>query len=74
MDGMGILENFENAWDIDFQYESSPIKQTDNAGRPTVEPSLAVKIFSDICCDGCGCKASTDHNIDFVQDTIDFEQ
>lgn len=34
---MGILENFENAWDIEFQekpeYESKPIPVTDNMGR-----------------------------------------
>lgn len=37
---MGILENFENAWDIDFQeeskapeFESNPMPVTDNMGR-----------------------------------------
>ena len=30
---MGILDNFENAWDVDFQTESNPIKETDNMGR-----------------------------------------
>lgn len=33
---MGILENFENAWDIDFQeveFESKPMPITDNMGR-----------------------------------------
>jgi hypothetical protein len=34
---MGILENFENAWDIEFQekpeYESKPMPVTDNMGR-----------------------------------------
>ena len=37
---MGILDNFENAWDIDFQeepkapeFESNPIPMTDNMGR-----------------------------------------
>ena len=37
---MGILDNFENAWDIDFQeepkapeFESTPIPITDNMGR-----------------------------------------
>jgi len=54
---MGILENFENAWDVDFQYESTPIKKTNNAG----ESSLAVKLFSEICCDGCSCKSESDH-------------
>jgi hypothetical protein len=37
---MGILENFENAWDIDFQeepkapeFESKPMPVTDNMGK-----------------------------------------
>jgi len=39
---MGILENFENAWDIEFQeepkapeFESKPMPITDNMGRET---------------------------------------
>jgi hypothetical protein len=35
MDGMGILENLENAWDDDFEFESKPIPETDNLGRET---------------------------------------
>ena len=31
---MGILDNFENAWDPGFQYESTPIVQTNNMGEP----------------------------------------
>ena len=34
---MGILDNFENAWDIDFQFESNPIVETDNLGQPAVK-------------------------------------
>jgi len=68
---MGILENFENAWDIDFQeepkapeFESKPMPITDNmgrelfwedAGRPE-ETSLSVKLFSDTVCSNCSCK------------------
>lgn len=68
---MGILENFENAWDVDFQeepkapeYESKPIAETDNMGRekfwedlgrPEYE-NLAVKLFSETCCTECSCK------------------
>jgi hypothetical protein len=33
---MGILENFENAWDIDFQFESKPIVETNNMGDPVI--------------------------------------
>jgi hypothetical protein len=29
---MGILENFENAWD-DFEFESKPIIETNNLGE-----------------------------------------
>jgi hypothetical protein len=61
---MGILDNFDNAWDIDLQTESSPIKETDNMGRstgawtkgPAVYDSLAVKLFSETCCTNCSCK------------------
>jgi hypothetical protein len=68
---MGILDNFENAWDIDFQeepkapeYESKPMTETDNMGREKFwedlgrpeEPNLAVKIFSETCCSNCSCK------------------
>ena len=34
---MGILENFENAWDIDFQFESKPIVEINNIGQPAVK-------------------------------------
>ncbi len=34
---MGILENFENAWDIDFQFESKPIIEKDNLGQPVIK-------------------------------------
>ena len=62
---MGILDNFENAWDVDFQFESSPMPATDNMGkevfwedlgRPTEDSSLAVKLFSETCCTECSCK------------------
>jgi hypothetical protein len=54
---MGILDNLENAWDIDFQFESKPMSTTDNMGRPTEEPNLAVKLFSETCCTDCSCKS-----------------
>lgn len=42
---MGILENFENAWDIDFQEE------------PKAPEGWAAKKFSEEVCDNCSCKA-----------------
>jgi hypothetical protein len=51
---MGILDNFENAWDINLQFESKPMPVTDNMGRE--EPNLAVKLFSETCCTECECK------------------
>ena len=33
---MGILENFENAWDVDFQFESNPIVEINNMGDPVI--------------------------------------
>lgn len=68
---MGILDNFENAWDIEFQeepkapeFESKPMIETDNMGREKFwedlgrpeEPNLAVKLFSETCCTECSCK------------------
>jgi len=61
---MGILDNLENAWDIDSQSESSPMPIIDNIGRTTsawqegiaVYDSLAVKLFSETCCTDCECK------------------
>jgi hypothetical protein len=62
---MGILNNLENAWDPEFQFESNPIPETDNMGReifwedlgrPTEDSSLAVKLFSETCCANCSCK------------------
>jgi uncharacterized protein (DUF1499 family) len=55
-DIMGILENFENAWDPDIQYESSNINKTS----------------SNPCCDGCMCKSSTDHDTEFQMEELDF--
>ena len=62
---MGILDNFENAWDIEFQTESKPMSETDNMGREKFwedlgrpeEPNLAVKLFSETCCSDCSCKS-----------------
>jgi hypothetical protein len=45
---MGILENFENAWDIDFQEE------------PKEPENLAKKIFSETVCENCSCKPETE--------------
>jgi hypothetical protein len=51
---MGILDNLENAWDDDFQFESSTYKPE--------HPNLAAKLFSEMCCNGCSCKTSSDHS------------
>ena len=50
---MGILDNLENAWDDNFEFESSIYK-------PEAE-SLSAKIFSDLCCNGCSCKSEAEH-------------
>ena len=61
---MGILDNLENAWDNEFQFESKPMLETDamgrekfweDLGRPEYE-NLAVKLFSETCCADCSCK------------------
>lgn len=51
---MGILDNLENAWDENFQFESSVYK--------TEPENLSVKIFSETCCNGCTCQSSEDHS------------
>ena len=56
---MGILDNLENSWELDLQFESKPIVETDNMGRDKFwqeEPNLAVKLFSETCCTDCSCK------------------
>jgi hypothetical protein len=63
MDIMGILDNFENALNDDFEFESKPIVETDAMGREVFwqdmgrpeEPNLAVKLFSETCCTNCSC-------------------
>ncbi len=65
MDNMGILDNFENAWDQDFQFESKQVYEKDAMGREKFwedlgrpeEPNLAVKLFSETCCSDCSCKS-----------------
>ncbi len=42
---MAILENLENA-----MWDDDPKNE-----------SLAIKIFSEFCCDGCSCKSESDH-------------
>jgi hypothetical protein len=62
--GIGFLDNLENAWDDNLSLESKPMSVTDNMGkekfwedlgRPEYE-NLAVKIFSETCCQNCSCK------------------
>jgi hypothetical protein len=58
---MGILDNFENAWDDNLFFESKPIPVTDNMGREQFwedlgrPENLSVKIFSETVCKGCTC-------------------
>jgi len=56
---MAILDNVDNDSYPLFESESSPGE---------------IKLFSDSCCNGCACQTSSDHNTEFVQDVIDFEQ
>ncbi len=61
---MGILDNLENAWDGNFEFESKPMVDKDAMGREVFwqdlgrpeEPNLAVKLFSETCCTDCSCK------------------
>jgi hypothetical protein len=66
MDIMGILDNLENAWDPEFQFESTPISDTDNMGREIFwndlgrpeNDGLALKMFKEECCDNCTCSTN----------------
>lgn len=63
MDGMGILDNLEGAWDEEFQFESKPIPEIDNLGKEKFwedlgrpeNDGLAIKMFKEACCDQCSC-------------------
>jgi hypothetical protein len=65
---MGILDNLENAWDNEFEFESKSMPVTDgmgrqifweDIGRPSEDSSLAVKLFSETCCVNCSCKPNS---------------
>jgi hypothetical protein len=59
---MGILDNFENAWDDNLFFESKPIPETDSMGREQFwedlgrPENLSVKIFSETVCKECTCE------------------
>ena len=63
---MGILDNLENAWDPEFQFESKPISEIDNIGREIFwndlgrpeNDGLALKMFKEECCDNCTCSTN----------------
>ena len=67
---MGILDNLENAWDIEVRpepqnpkFESSPFPVIDNMGREKFwedngrpeNAGLALKMFKEECCSDCDC-------------------
>jgi hypothetical protein len=56
---MAILDNVDNNTYPLFESESS---------------SGQIKLISDSCCNGCICTSDKDHDTEFVQDIIDFEQ
>ncbi len=63
---MGILDNLENAWDIEGspEFESNPMPISDNMGREKFwedlgrpnNDGLALKIFKEQCCVECQCE------------------
>jgi hypothetical protein len=63
---MGILNNLENAWDPEFQFESKPIIETDAIGREKFwedlgrpeNDGLALKMFKEECCSECNCSTN----------------
>jgi hypothetical protein len=65
---MGILDNLENAWDDNFEFESKPMADTDNLG---IEKKWATEIFSETVCKNCSC---TPKEEEFFLDEIDFDK
>ncbi len=61
---MGILDNLENAWDPEFNFESKPIPETDNMGREKFwedlgkpeNNGLAKNLFEQEVCNNCSCR------------------
>lgn len=56
---MAILDNVDN--------DNYPLFESESS-------SGVIENISDCCSSGCACKTSADHNTEFVQDIIDFEQ
>lgn len=62
---MGILDNLENAWDENFEFESKSVAETDAMGREKFwedlgrpeNDGLALKLFQEQCCTECSCKS-----------------
>jgi hypothetical protein len=62
---MGILDNLENAWDENFEFESKSVADTDAMGREKFwedlgrpeNDGLALKLFQEECCTECSCKS-----------------
>jgi hypothetical protein len=62
---MVILDNLENAWDENFEFESKPVAETDAMGREKFwedlgrpeNDGLALKLFQEECCTECSCKS-----------------
>ena len=61
MDGMGILDNLENAWDEDFLFESKQIVEKDSMGREKFWEDLGrpddtnLLAQTSCSCSGCSC-------------------
>jgi hypothetical protein len=56
---MGILDNFEAAWDPGLQFESNHMPKTDSMGRDiswVENDGLELKTSEEACCDNCSCK------------------
>jgi hypothetical protein len=62
---MGILDNLENAWDEDFQFESKSTPVTDSMGREAFwedmgrlaeESDSHIELFTKRCSLDCSCK------------------
>jgi len=61
MNGMGVLDNLENAWDEDFLFESKQIVEKDSMGREKFWEDLGrpddtnLLAQTSCSCSGCSC-------------------
>ena len=73
----GKIKNYSDFQKMRYTKYMAILDNVDNDSYPLFESessSGVIENISDSCCNGCACQTSSDHNTEFVQDIIDFEQ